>query len=164
MAECWAQVGLQGCTAERVVPAARPGCLPPCCSCRNGAQHLNTKPAVPFMAGSCVKCSCCFTQWSGSTEKVSQGRWSRPASLCWRLSGQSGCCRRYSSTLHLRVWRGELIEMLVSSSPRPFPLYKLLLLDTPAEILKNAENTGQKAPKRRKDGGRERREKMPRTA
>lgn len=24
-------------------------------------QHLNIKPAVPFAAGSGVKCSCCFT-------------------------------------------------------------------------------------------------------
>lgn len=34
-------------------------------------QHLNIKPAVPFMADSGVKCSCCFTEWSGNMEKVS---------------------------------------------------------------------------------------------
>lgn len=56
--------------------------------------------------------------------------------------------------------------MPVSSSPWPFPLYELLLLDTPAENgkKKNTENRGQKAPKRRRAGGRERREKVPRTA
>lgn len=39
--------------------------------------------------------------------------------------------------------------MLITSSPWSLPLYKLLLLDPPAQIF--AENTGQKAPK--KTGG-----------
>lgn len=61
----------------------------------------------------------------------------------------------------------ELIEMLVSSSPWPLPLSKLLLLDTPTEIKK--KKIMQKIQARRhqkegKGGGRERREKMPRTA
>lgn len=44
--------------------------------------------------------------------------------------------------------------MPVSSSPWPFPLYELLLLDTPAEIgKKNAENRGQKAPKKKEGRG-----------
>lgn len=34
-------------------------------------QHLNIEPAVPFVAGLGVKCSCCFPEWSVSVGKVS---------------------------------------------------------------------------------------------
>jgi len=51
------------------------------------------------------------------------------------------------------VWTRELIKMLVSSSPWPLPLCRLLLVDTPAEVEENRRKYRPESTKKKEGWG-----------